>query len=262
MAKPKGYVDTEYLAIVGEFVKHLKQRTYSLMQIQPGQRIMDVGCGPASDTIQIASLVGPKGEVIGVDSDQDMIAKAEKTARQADLSTVVKHICADATALPFESDFFDSCRSERVFQHLINPERALSEIIRVTKPEGLIVTLDTDWGTFSIDTRDVDIERSLARVHAERGLHNGYAGRQLYRLLRQHGLADINVELHPLMATDYAFVRQTSLLDETEEIAISEGLVTQDDLKHWRENLELASANGTFFASIIQVLAVGRKSSR
>jgi ubiquinone/menaquinone biosynthesis C-methylase UbiE len=53
MTQPKGYVNTEYLQIMSEFVKHLKQHSYMLMQIQPGHKVLDVGCGPASDTIHL-----------------------------------------------------------------------------------------------------------------------------------------------------------------------------------------------------------------
>ena len=78
MTQLKGYVNTEYLKIVGEFAGNLKQRSYTLMQIQPGQTILDVGCGSASDTIQLAQLVGQVGKVFGVDYDQNMIDEAEK----------------------------------------------------------------------------------------------------------------------------------------------------------------------------------------
>jgi ubiquinone/menaquinone biosynthesis C-methylase UbiE len=53
MTQPRGYVDSEYLRIAGESVLHLKRRTYELMHIQRGHKVLDVGCGPASDTIEL-----------------------------------------------------------------------------------------------------------------------------------------------------------------------------------------------------------------
>ena len=61
MAKLKdysGYVDSEYLKMLARLTKPVKQLTYELMQIEPGHKVLDVGCGPATDTIQLAPLVG------------------------------------------------------------------------------------------------------------------------------------------------------------------------------------------------------------
>lgn len=74
MARPKGYVDTEYLQVVGEFLNHLKQRTYTCMGIETGHKVLDVGCGPGIDTIALSELVDTNGEVYGVDYDQEMVA--------------------------------------------------------------------------------------------------------------------------------------------------------------------------------------------
>ena len=96
-------------------------------------------------------------------------------------------------SLPFETDYFDSCRSERLFQHLSNPAQALSEMTRVTKSGGWVVVLDTDWGSLSTDSDETDIERRQARFLAESSLHNGYSGRKLYRLFKQQNLVDISL---------------------------------------------------------------------
>jgi ubiquinone/menaquinone biosynthesis C-methylase UbiE len=166
MSLPKGYVDPEYLQVVGELFAQLKQRTYGCMKIQPGHKVLDVGCGPATDTISLAQLAGSTGEVAGIDYDEAMVAEADQRAEKAGVKTWVRHKRADASALPFESEYFDACRSERLFQHLPNPAQALSEMTRVTKTNGQIVVLDTDWGTTSIDTDEVDLERKLTRFVA------------------------------------------------------------------------------------------------
>ena len=126
MAKLKdysGYVDSEYLKMLARLTKPVKQPTYELMQIEPGHKVLDVGCGPATDTIQLAPLVGSSGEVIGVDFDREMIDEANQKAENVNLDQWVRHQQANASSLPFEDGYFDSCRSDRVFQHLSEPER-------------------------------------------------------------------------------------------------------------------------------------------
>jgi ubiquinone/menaquinone biosynthesis C-methylase UbiE len=259
MTQPKGYVSSEYLRMAGGSVKHLKERTYELMQVQRGQKVLDVGCGPASDTLQLGALVGPAGQVFGVDHDQAMVDEAEQRARQAGVAAWVKHKRAGSDSLPFETDTFDACRSERLFQHLPDPAPTVAEIVRVTKRGGWIAVLDTDWGSASTDTVETDIERRLARVHADMVAYNGYAGRQLYRLLRQQGLADIKIEVHPNWSTNYAFVRQVTLQPEVEREALAAGIVTEEEVTRLRRDFEQADAAGMFFACANQVLVVGRK---
>ena len=252
-------IDSEYLRIAAKIVTKQKQRTYTLMNIEFGHKVLDVGCGPGTDTIPIAQLTGARGQVVGVDYDEAMISEADQRAEKAGISAWVRHDHADATSLPFESGYFDSSRSERLFQHLPNQEQALTEIIRVTKSGGRVVVLDTDWSTMSVDTAEVDIEQRLLRFHAEQRFHNGFAGRQLYRLFKKRTLADISVEMAPILVTNYALGWKMYLLHETEKAAIAAGIITSDELDRLHTSLEQADAEGAYFHSINQVIVAGRK---
>ena len=260
MSRPKGYVDTEYLQITATVTEQVKRRSYTLMGIQSGDRVLDVGCGPGTDTLALAQLVGSSGQVVGVDYDEEMIVEADKAAAEANVGANVKHAQADACALPFESGTFDSCRSERLFQHLRHPEEVLSEMMRVTKPGGWIVVLDTDWGSCSIDSPHVDIERRVMRMLTERCLNNGYSGRQLYRLFGQQDLGDIVVEGFCLPVLSYPLARQICQFDEAEAEALSAGVVSSEELDVWRAGLEQADSDGAFFASASVMLVAGHTS--
>ena len=258
MTQPRGYSDLPYLQVTADLLKQEKQHTYSWMHLQPGAAVLDVGCGPGTDTIALAGLVGPTGRVVGVDADAGMIAEANRRAEQAGCSPWCTHQQADATALPLETGAFDACRSERLFQHLHAPALALAEMARVTKPGGWVVVLDTDFGTLSIDTPEVEIERRLVRAHAERELNNGYAGRQLYRLFKRQQFTDITVESRPFQATSYALLRYLISMDTLERDALAAGLITEEELHRWQQSLEQTEAEGTFFAHANGVLVAGR----
>jgi ubiquinone/menaquinone biosynthesis C-methylase UbiE len=259
MNQPTGYVSSEYLRMAGESVRHIKQRTYELMQVQPGQVVLDVGCGPASDTLELGKLVGPQGQVYGVDHDPAMVAEAERRAQEAGIAAWVLHKHAESDALPFDSNFFDSCRSERLLQHLPDPVPTVAEMVRVTKSGGAVLLLDTDWGSGSFDSTETDIERRLARVHAELAANNGYAGRQLYRLLKQAGLLDVKIEVYSNWSTNYAFTRQVTVQPDVERVALEAGIVTQDELQRLHAQYEKADADGLFFGCANQMLVVGHK---
>jgi hypothetical protein len=130
---------------------------------------------------------------------------------------------------------------------------------RVTKPGGWIVELDSDWGTLSFDTTEVDIEQRLKRFKIEHCHHNGFSGRQLYRLFKQQQLQDVSVEMCPLGVTDYSVSRRGCLLDEVERDALAMGVVTADGLQRWHTSLEEADAKGIYYSSVDQVMVSGRK---
>lgn len=259
MATPKGYVDSEYLRVVGEFLNHLKQQTYTRMKIELGHKVLDVGCGLGIDTMALSQLVGATGKVYGVDYDPAMVAEAEQNAEKTGVNAWVQHKQSDVTSLPFETGYFDSCRSERVFQHLLNPVKVLDEMTRVTKANGWVVVLDTDWGASAIDTTEVDIERRLVRFMADHMQHNGYSGRQLYRLFKKQGLVNVSFEIFPLAGTNYAFGRQVWNMDNLEKEALANNIITETELETLQREFEQADAEGVFFGYGCMILVAGQK---
>ena len=135
-------------------------------------------------------------------------------------------------------------------------------MVRVTKRGGWVVVVDTDWGTGSIDTSEVDIERRLARVQAERCLNNGYSGRQLYRLFRTEGLDSLVLEAFTLPVLSYPLARKVGRYDIVEREALSAGVVTAEELDLLHASLEQAEAEGTFFTMGSMVLVGGRVPER
>lgn len=258
MSELRDYIDSAYLSALAGLLQQDKQRTYELMQVQMGQRVLDVGCGPGTDTIPLAQIVGEIGQVVGVDHDACMIALAERKAEQAGCRSWCHHLRADAAALPMQANTFDACRSERLFQHVADPRAVLAEMARVTRPGGWVVVFDADWNTLSIDTPEVELERRLLHYRLDHLVANGYVGRQLYSLFRRQQFTDISVELHPLSLRNYAVCRHSCLLDAVESAALAAHAITEQELHRWRHSLEVAQAEGAFYCHIMGVLVAGR----
>jgi hypothetical protein len=130
-------------------------------------------------------------------------------------------------------------------------------MVRVTRPGGAIVVADTDWATLSIDAPDGAVERRLEQYAAET-LRNGYAGRQLRRLLKTSGLIGVSVEPWPVIWTDYATFRSSSLcLLGLDRRAVRAGVLTSAELARFHEGLADADRRGAFFASATLVVARG-----
>lgn len=259
MKPPDGYVDPAYLDTAARMLASVKQRTHELMRLAPGMRMLDVGCGPGTDTIPMAQRVGASGQVCGVDFDASMVAMARERARTTGVAGWTLHTHASAAALPFAADYFDACRCERVLLHTPNDAQVVAEMTRVTCSGGWVVAAETDWGALSIDHPETDVERRLARFKAEQSVQNGFAGRRLYRLFRQLGLQAVELAVFAFPLTDYITARYLIRLDYIEDGALAAGVITADELHRWRAALQAAAEAGVFFSTLSIITAAGRK---
>jgi arsenite methyltransferase len=108
---------------------------FSLGELRPGERVVDLGSGAGIDSLIAAKKVGPEGRVIGVDMTPAMLEKARLAARQADL-THVEFREGYAEALPVDDGWADVVISNGVLNLVPDKAAALQEIGRVLGPEG------------------------------------------------------------------------------------------------------------------------------
>ncbi|MBM3471447.1 MAG: hypothetical protein FJX73_11755 [Armatimonadetes bacterium] len=89
--------------------------------------------------------------------------------------------------------------------------------------------------------------------------HNGYAGRQLYRLFKQQGLVNVSFEVFPLVVTNYAFARQVWSLDKLFGESVAMNVVTEAEVNKIQREFEQADAKGVFFGYGCMALVAGQK---
>ncbi len=118
-----------------------KKRLIEQAHLAAGMRLLDLGCGTATLTIMIKSMV-PEVEVIGIDGDPAVLDIARSKIHQAGLDIPVDLGMADA--LPYQEGYFDRVVSSMVMHHLSrdSKSRALRESRRVLKPNGELHLVD------------------------------------------------------------------------------------------------------------------------
>jgi SAM-dependent methyltransferase len=100
-----------------------------------GERVVDVGCGAGIDSLVAAKMVGPAGQVIGVDMTPEMLARARTGAALAGAGNVT-FLEGLAEALPVESGWADVVISNGVINLFPDKIAGLQEMVRVLKPGG------------------------------------------------------------------------------------------------------------------------------
>jgi SAM-dependent methyltransferase len=119
--------------------------SYLLPHLQEGMRLLDVGCGPGTITMDLADLVGPSGRVTALDNTEEALGHAREEASRRG-TTNVDFVVGDAQALDLPNDEFDVVHAHQVLHHLDDPPRALREMRRVCRPGGLVAARDADYG--------------------------------------------------------------------------------------------------------------------
>jgi len=108
-----------------------------MLSIAPGDRVLDVGCGPGNFTRDFAAAAGDGGLAVGLDASASMLATAVRDTGSAD----VAYVRGDAGALPFGDASFDAVCCFAALYLIEQPLRALEEIVRVLAPGGRVALL-------------------------------------------------------------------------------------------------------------------------
>ncbi len=108
---------------------------FSLGELSPGERVVDVGCGAGMDSLIAGKMVGPEGHVIGVDMTPLMLEKARAAAEEGELGNVEFHQ-SYAEELPVPDGWADVVISNGVLNLMPDKAAVLEEMVRVLKPDG------------------------------------------------------------------------------------------------------------------------------
>lgn len=190
--RPDSYVHGHHEAVLRSHTSRTVSNSaaHLVPHLHPGQRVLDVGCGPGTITADLADIVAP-GWVVGVDAAADIVRHARDHTDQRRVMVQVGNVYG----LAFADATFDVVHAHQVLQHLTEPVPALVEMKRVTKPGGLVAVRDADYGGMIWSPTTPLLERWSELYHQitdANGVHAD-AGRLLPAWARDAGLHDVTV---------------------------------------------------------------------
>lgn len=231
-----------------------KRRFVELMDVRPGQTVLDIGCGPGTDLGRLADAVGGGGTVVGVDRDPRMLDEARR--RLAGRPTVTVTF-GNAHALPLADASVDRARTDRVVQHLADPSGLLAEVRRVLRPGGTLAMAEPDWDTLTVADEDVATSRAFAGFVAGQ-VRNATIGRQLPRLAEHAGLRARSVEAVAVVFREFEIADEVLGLRRNSARAIRAGGLTDEAVLPWLDRL----TTQPFLAAFTFYLVTAQKQRR
>ncbi|UCC69448.1 MAG: GNAT family N-acetyltransferase [Armatimonadota bacterium] len=236
------------------------QNCIDALSPQPGEVIVDAGCGYGLRALSIASRVAPSGRVIGIEVNEERAEKAIERIAARGMQAIASIQRGDIRWLPLPDDSVDAWFCRETLEYLEDPTLALSEAIRVVRPEGRVVAMEADWDTLAYNATDKAAERRFVAVHTDcggGGSVDGRTGRKLLSLFREAGLSDVRLEVHANWSDSYS-PEDCYVCWPLREGHVGRGCITQEELDAWYADMSAQAQRGCYFHCFSHFICVGR----
>jgi ubiquinone/menaquinone biosynthesis C-methylase UbiE len=235
-----------YLGVVG--------RLLDTARPQPGELVLEVGCGTGVLDRWLARRTGGENRIVGMDVNPFLLREAMALARQEGLEHTIAFQEGNAEALPFPDSSFDVAMSSTVIQR-VDADRMLAEMVRVAKPGGRVAVVGHAHDMHRWVNLPLRAELK-AKVEAppwadESGHPRGCDDASLYQRVHRAGLTQV------AMFPQFATFDDPSRLQALEATILP--TLSSEEAEEWRGAVSHAKAEGTFFITTPFHCAVGTK---
>ena len=257
--RPHSYVD--HLEVRGRTPAQtrLRRRFLRFARIGPGQRVLEVGSGTGIITRDVAALLGPRGQVIGVDPSRVMTGAARRLARAAGIGPRLVHAFGDGARLRFAANRFDRVFAVTVLLHVVNSAAILREMLRVARPGGIVAVQDQDFGSLTLDHPDRALTARIMDGVVRRMYPDPFSGRTLFGRLVRLGLRRVRLAVYVFQDTTLEPYTH-AMLRRRAENGVRLGLVSGRAAARWIAEIERLAAIGQFAFTLNYHAARGIKS--
>jgi len=205
-----GSTDAEHERLIWQAARlaPLTERLFREAGIGPGQRILDIGSGVGDVAMLAAKLVGPSGDVVGIERDPRSIARARSRVTEAGLHNVtltqsdVNQVASDKP--------FDAAVGRFILQFLPDPVAVLRSLSQLVRPGGVLAFQEVSYAPFLLLSAHLPLWSAAASLLHEAISRSGAKteiGLALHRIFQEAGLPPPAMRIEILLGSDPDFTR-------------------------------------------------------
>jgi ubiquinone/menaquinone biosynthesis C-methylase UbiE len=181
------------LSLLNELIN---ERCLQLLDLEGGEKIIDMGSGLGQFTLAMARTTGASGKCLGIERDSHQLETANANLSKKSEIKWVEFRQGDAENMPLKKEewnSFDVGHARFVLEHLSKPEIALRELVKAVRPGGRVVLEDDDHMSFVLYPEPAGFSTlwtAYMRSYDRLG-NDPYIGRRLVSLMYDSGLREI-----------------------------------------------------------------------
>lgn len=204
-----GYTDFEHERLIRQAARiaPYTERLFREAGIGTGHRVLDLGSGVGDVSMLLARIVGPAGEVVGIERDACSIARANARVAEAGLRNI-RFTEADVNHIGFDQPF-DAAVGRFILMFLPDPASVLRSLAQLVRPGGVVAFQEPSWSPFLAFNRQYPLCSELLHAIHETFVRSGVnpeMGRDLYRIFQEIGLPAPSMHMEAPMGCDAEFV--------------------------------------------------------
>jgi len=246
-----GNSDAEQERLIRQAIRlaPVSERFFRDAGIGPGQRVVDIGSGVGDVAMLVARLVGPSGEVVGLERDAGSVHRARTRAAEAGFHNI---IFVEIDIARFSSDKpFDAAVGRYILQFLPDPVATLRSLAKRVRPGGIIAFQEISFAPFVALSAHLPLWSAMVSLHVEAAMRLGVnteMGPALHKAFQEAGLPAPRMRLEMELGHDPDFTRNIfdahiSIRPQMERLNLPLEKLGHLDTLHQRLQDEVAASN-------------------
>ncbi len=236
-----------------ESIQKIKHESVGLLNLNPGDIVLEAGCGCANDVLIMADKINDDGQVIAIDNSKRMLNEAYNRIKHKNITFQLMNV----EHIQYPDNHFSAAHADRLLVSHTNYSEIFKEISRVTKSGGTIAITDVDAQTLALSptnpTSNIVIRKILE------SFVNADMGRKLLNIFSDNNYGDIKIMPNLCTITDFSTLEKIFDFNKILESCIKDDLLSKGGTNIWIKDMNYFSQKKQFLYCIVFFTVCGKK---